>query len=184
MPEYLSPGVYTEEIELGPRPIEGVSTSTAGFLGETLRGPEEPRFISGFEQCKRLYGGFIPADSKIDNKNLPFAIPRFFGNSGQRCFVARIVHVTDLDPAADPATLAKTMTVTLGGMKISAIGPGDFGNRIAAKVTPGSLNTAAKPLCKLTLVYWDKLPNPLVDPTDAREVSNPNRREGTLVEVY
>ncbi len=28
MPEYLSPGVYVEEINLGVRPIEGVGTST------------------------------------------------------------------------------------------------------------------------------------------------------------
>ena len=33
MPEYLAPGVYIEEIEIGAKPIEGVSTSTAGFLG-------------------------------------------------------------------------------------------------------------------------------------------------------
>ena len=39
MPEYLAPGVYVEEIEMGGKPIEGVSTSTAGFLGETERGP-------------------------------------------------------------------------------------------------------------------------------------------------
>ena len=34
MAEYLHPGVYIEEIERGPRPIEGVPTSTAAFLGE------------------------------------------------------------------------------------------------------------------------------------------------------
>ena len=84
MPEYLSPGVYVEEIELGPRPIEGVSTSTAGFLGETLRGPDDPRFITGFEEFKRLYGGYVP----IDASTLPFAIDGFFKNGGQRCFVA------------------------------------------------------------------------------------------------
>ena len=39
MPEYLTPGVYIEEFEIGARPIEGVSTSTAGFLGQTERGP-------------------------------------------------------------------------------------------------------------------------------------------------
>jgi len=35
MPEYLSPGVYVEEIEIGAKPIEGVSTSTAAFIGRT-----------------------------------------------------------------------------------------------------------------------------------------------------
>ena len=59
MPEYLSPGVYVEEIEIGGKPIEGVSTSTAGFLGPTERGPETPTLITGFEQFRRLYGGYL-----------------------------------------------------------------------------------------------------------------------------
>ncbi len=33
MPEYLSPGVYVEDVESGARPIEAVGTSTAGFAG-------------------------------------------------------------------------------------------------------------------------------------------------------
>ncbi len=33
MSEYLSPGVYIEEFEMGAKPIEGVSTSTVGFVG-------------------------------------------------------------------------------------------------------------------------------------------------------
>ena len=35
MPEYLSPAVYVEEINSGARTIEGVSTSTVGFVGQT-----------------------------------------------------------------------------------------------------------------------------------------------------
>src|SRR5262245_39791909 len=122
MPEYLSPGVYVEEIELGPRPIEGVSTSTAGFLGEALRGPLEPRLITGFEEFKRLYGGFVRRDAEsgradgIGNADLPFAIQGFFENGGQRCFVTR---TTPGD--------AIPMTAALGGMQITAIGPGVFG---------------------------------------------------------
>lgn len=42
MPEYLAPGVYIEEVERGPRSIEGVPTSTAAMLGETERGSTEP----------------------------------------------------------------------------------------------------------------------------------------------
>jgi phage tail sheath protein FI len=33
MPQYLSPGVYTEEVPSAIKPIAGVSTSTAGFIG-------------------------------------------------------------------------------------------------------------------------------------------------------
>lgn len=36
--EYLAPGVYVEEIPAGARPIEGVGTSTAGFVGAYLVG--------------------------------------------------------------------------------------------------------------------------------------------------
>ncbi len=43
MPEYLYPGVYVEEIDTGNKPIEGVSTSTAGFLGIAERGATTPR---------------------------------------------------------------------------------------------------------------------------------------------
>jgi hypothetical protein len=71
-------------------------------------------------------------------------------------------------------------------MQITAIGPGVFGNRIAAKITDASLQDPNRPriLFKLTLVYWDVFPNPLVDPTDPAQITNPDRREGTLTEVF
>ena len=53
MPEYLAPGVYVEEIEIGAKPIEGVSTSTLGFLGETERGPVAARLVTNFEEFRR-----------------------------------------------------------------------------------------------------------------------------------
>jgi uncharacterized protein len=33
--DYFAPGVYVEEIDRGSRPIEGVSTAVAGFVGFT-----------------------------------------------------------------------------------------------------------------------------------------------------
>ena len=39
MPNYLSPGVYVEEVEAGSRPIEGVGTAVAAFVGLAGRGP-------------------------------------------------------------------------------------------------------------------------------------------------
>jgi uncharacterized protein len=174
MPEYLSPGVYVEEIELGPRPLEGVSTSTAGFLGVTLRGPEEPRLVTGFEQFKRLYGGYLP----VDQSTLPFAVDGFFKNGGQRCFIGRVASSTAL-----PMT-----GIHAGIIEIAAIGPGSWGNRIAAKIAPGSLQREGDPptRIKLTVMYWDTPPptDPPVDPTDPKQVTNADRREPTLLEVY
>ena len=53
MPEYLAPGVYIEEIATGPRPIEGVSTSTAGFVGETERGSTRPTLVTSWADFQR-----------------------------------------------------------------------------------------------------------------------------------
>jgi phage tail sheath protein FI len=180
MPEYLSPGVYVEEIELGARPIEGVSTSTAGFLGVTLRGPQEPRLVTGFEEFKRLYGGYLP----IDTSTLPFAVEGFFNNGGRRCFIGRIASQDSVHGAGNGA-VTMTADIPLGGgaqAQVSAIGPGDWANRIAAKIESGSLG---QPRFKLTVMYWDTAPPmPLVDPTDPLNIVNPNRREPTLLEVY
>src|SRR5689334_3090796 len=173
MPEYLSPGVYVEEIELGPRPIEGVSTSTAGFLGVTLRGPDEPHFNTGFEEFKRLYGGHM----SIDQSTLAFAIDGFFKNGGQRCFVGRIT-------APDAVVMS---AVHDGKIEFRAIGPGAWGNHIAAKSEAATLAPPAgePPRFKLTVMYWDQVPPlPIVDPTVAANITNVNRREPTLLEVY
>ena len=84
MPEYLSPGVYVEEVERGAKPVEGVSTSTAGFLGPTERGPTDPRLVTNFADFERLYGGFL------DDSYLANAVDGFFRNGGSRCFVGRV----------------------------------------------------------------------------------------------
>ena len=168
MPEYLSPGVYVEEIEIGGKPIEGVSTSTAGFLGPAERGPEPPRLITGFEQFRRLYGGYL------SNSFLAYGIEGFFSNGGKRCFVGRIV----ADDAV--ATVATVDTIT-----VAAIGPGAWGNRLAVRIDRGSLNSATTSLFKLTVMYWAQMPpTPLVDPTDPTNATDPNRRTPTLLEVY
>lgn len=85
MPEYLHPGVYIQEIDLGPRPIEGVPTSTAAFLGETERGPLTPRLVTSYSEYERSFGGvFHP------RKFMPHAINGFFENGGKRLFVCRV----------------------------------------------------------------------------------------------
>lgn len=170
MPEYLSPGVYVEEIEIGAKPIEGVSTSTAGFLGPTERGPENPRLITGFEQFRRIYGGYL------SDAFLAYGVEGFFSNGGQRCFVGRIVADDAVATSADLDAL----------MNVTAIGPGEWGNRIAVKIERGSLNSVAMPLFKLTVIYWSEMPptTPLVDPTDPANATNPSRREPVLLEVY
>src|SRR5947207_678732 len=108
MPEYLAPGVFIEEIERGPRPIEGVSTSTAAFLGETERGATKPYLVTSYNDYVRRFGGAF-----ADGKYMPYAISGFFDNGGRRAFVCRIV-----------GSGAVSSTLSVGGLTITAIGPG------------------------------------------------------------
>jgi len=105
MPEYLSPGVYVEEIDAGPRPIAGVSTSTAGMAGVTVRGPYtgKPKLVTNFLEFQNLFGGFVPepepglrdrwADNPAEGGRwwlFPLAVKGFFDNGGQRLYVKRV----------------------------------------------------------------------------------------------
>ena len=117
MPEYLSPGVYVEEIDAGPKPVEGVSTSTAGAVGVTLRGPtrptvrddrglltSKPELVTSFPEFVRKFGGYIsePDDGGLVNQwafnrteggrwwQFPLAVKGFFDNGGQRLYVKRV----------------------------------------------------------------------------------------------
>jgi uncharacterized protein len=159
MPEYLAPGVYIEEIERGPKPIEGVATSTAAFLGVAERGTTKPRLITNYNEYLRYFG-----DIFANNEYLPFAVRGFFDNGGRRCYIARIVGQGNA-----------TAEVDLGDFKIKAIGPGDWGNRVWARVGPSATRDGAgNPIgFRLQAAYWSVMPpNGLFDPF-ADRVSEP-----------
>jgi phage tail sheath protein FI len=57
MPEYLAPGLFVEEIDSGSKPIEGVGTNTAAFIGYAKSGEfNKPIFISNWTQFVNTYG--------------------------------------------------------------------------------------------------------------------------------
>src|SRR5688500_4894489 len=92
MPEYLAPGVYVEEQDRGPIPIEGVSTSTAGFIGVTQRGPFQgrPKLVTSFAEFERQFGGYFDFGFSGGHNFLPHAVNGFFENGGRRLFVLRV----------------------------------------------------------------------------------------------
>jgi uncharacterized protein len=109
MPEYLSPGVYVEEIDAGPKPIEGVSTSTCGAVGVTALGPTsgKPQLVTSFAEFVRTFGGFLEVPEPaiynqwaLDAGNggrwwlFPLAVKGFFDNGGQRLYVKRVFAAT------------------------------------------------------------------------------------------
>lgn len=96
MPEYLTPGVYVEEVDTGSKPIEGVSTSTAGMVGVTERGPKNvPILVTSMGDYRRWFGGALNDDDFKNDSGfhcyLPSAIEGFFTNGGKRVYVTRIL---------------------------------------------------------------------------------------------
>lgn len=90
MPEYLAPGVYVEEVSFRAKTIEGVSTSTAGFVGPARYGPTsgEPELLTSFADFERIYGGLDPLD--YGPNYLAHGVRAFFEEGGRRLYVARV----------------------------------------------------------------------------------------------
>ena len=93
MPEYLAPGVYVEETSFRSKSIEGVSTTTTGFVGPTRYGPTEgePELITSFTQFERIYGGLDPlnyGNGDVTNY-MAHAVRAFFDNGGSRLYISR-----------------------------------------------------------------------------------------------
>ena len=166
MPEYLSPGVYVEEFEIGAKPIEGVATSTAGFLGEAEYGSSEPLLTTSWLDYKRKFGGYFGP-----TKYLPHAVKGFFDNGGKRCYVGRIVS----KDATDPALKASK---PFGTLQVDAIGEGTWGNRVHVIIEHVPL-TPAKTVFNLVLVYWSgAAPATPFDPrTDEKTLPRPTHVE-------
>jgi phage tail sheath protein FI len=172
MPEYLSPGVYVEEVDTGNKPIEGVGTSTVGFLGVAERGPVDwPRLVTSFSEYVRLFGRYVTEGGA--DRYLARGVEGFFQNGGKRCFVQRV---------ASRDAAVRSSSRAFGGMLVEAIGPGTWGDRIAAKVS--AAGNADPTQFKLTLMYFERLPTTFVDPTDPANATNPNRSEPTQLEVF
>ncbi|WP_030197597.1 phage tail sheath subtilisin-like domain-containing protein [Streptomyces sp. NRRL S-87] len=137
MPSYLSPGVYVEEVEAGSRPIEGVGTAVAAFVGLAAAGPyDTPTLVTNWSQFTAAFGDFI------EGSYLAHAVYGYFLNGGGTAYVVRIggPDGTGAEPAAVPApaaapgtpgpagagkrgkaTLPAGTRVPLGGFQVAAL---------------------------------------------------------------
>lgn len=129
MAEYLSPGVYVEEFDSGAVPMEGVSTSTAGFVGLAQRGPVEglPQLVTNFADFGRTYGGYLSENEFGQYRFLAYAVSSFFANGGARCYIMRVA------PSDSKASVG-----TAGPLTITAKNPGTWGDDITVSFTEGS----------------------------------------------
>ena len=84
MPEYLPPGVYVEQTSFQSKPIEGVPTSTAGFIGPCHKGPiKRAILVTSLAEFERTYG------SGRGPNYTWHAVRAFFEEGGRRLYVAR-----------------------------------------------------------------------------------------------
>lgn len=125
MGEYLSPGVYVEEYDNSPRTIEGVGTSTAGFVGLAEMGPTigAPSPVTNFTSFTKQFGGFLSEFTHGEYRFLANSVEQFFINGGTRCFVARV--------APEDAVAAKSKK---GVLTIEAANVGKWGNKIQLQI--------------------------------------------------
>ena len=105
MPEHLAPGVFVEEAPSGARPIEGVGTSVAAFVGVTPSGPvAAPLMVHSFAEFQAQFGGLVL------EMPLGYAVQQYFLNGGRKALIARVVpsgsKLTDAD-LSSPALEAK-----------------------------------------------------------------------------
>jgi phage tail sheath protein FI len=180
MPEYLAPGVYVEELTAGVRPIEGVSTSTAGFVGETERGTTRPTLVTSWTEYERSFGGCLdrPPFNRT-NAYLPYAVRGFFDNGGSRLYIARVVGHT-----------AVAARVDLGTIVVQALGEGLWGNNVIVSVRAATAAHAATRTAawfRLQVAYYrDGVPtrSTLVDPFDPTQLGNPRRIAPDVLEDF
>lgn len=115
MPTYLSPGVYVEEVDSGSRPIEGVGTAVAAFLGFAEKGAyNTPTLVTNWSQFVQEFGEFT------EGAYLAHSVYGYFMNGGGRCYVVRLPRGGG--NGQKPKELASGGAAELGDYKIKAIG--------------------------------------------------------------
>lgn len=145
MPEYLSPGVYVEEVSGGAKPIESVGTAMPVFIGysekaETSREIDgemvtqnllgKPQVVTNWTQYVERFG------AAIDGAYLPHSVYGYFLNGGSRCYVLSV------------KTIPRAQTVLLNSkgkpkLIVQAKNAGFSGTKLRVKIE--TADSGAKP---------------------------------------
>ncbi|MEN9306503.1 MAG: hypothetical protein RL173_435 [Fibrobacterota bacterium] len=123
MPEYLAPGVFVEETSYRAKTLEGVSTTTTGFVGPTRSGPVclEPDIVTNLSEFEQVYGDGQPLQfgTTTMSNYMWHAVRAFFAEGGKRLYVSRVflpmaadrtASTTPYAPVAEGSELAPVKT--------------------------------------------------------------------------
>ena len=131
MPPYLSPGVYVEEVESGARPIEGVGTAVAAFIGFAPSGPvNTPTLVTNWSQYTKEFGEFTKGSY------LAHAVFGYFLNGGGACYIVRIGADDEQDKLPSGQLALGTGSMRCGWI-VQALEPG--GSDVTIEVEPTSM---------------------------------------------
>lgn len=119
MAEYLGPGVSVEEFDSSVKAMEGVGTSTVGFVGLAEKGPVlgRPVLLTSMEEYQRRFGGYLSELEYGAYRFLPNAVEQFFTNGGSACYVMRVAPEDAVEAQSAP-----------GPIQVTARGPGAWAN--------------------------------------------------------
>jgi phage tail sheath protein FI len=148
MPTYLSPGVYVEEMEAGARPIEGVGTAVAAFVGLAGAGPfNTPTLVTNWSQFTSQFGDFV------EGSYLHHAVYGYFQNGGGACFIVRIGgNGGGTAPVAKAELTAGTGAgADVGAFRVQALAEGTEGNEISVEVADTTTEGASEDTFKLVV---------------------------------
>jgi hypothetical protein len=167
MPEYLAPGVFVEEVSFRSKSIEGVSTTTTGFIGPVRYGPvtAEPDLVTSLSEFERSYGDgrklLFNADAALESHNYMWHAARsFFEEGGRRLYVSRVFRpLAGSYPPPDLATASpgsapyadghgRLQVGTSPAFRIVASHPGAAGNlrlRFGLRLGPNVLGALPDP---------------------------------------
>lgn len=95
---YEAPGVYVEEVPPLARPIAGVGTSTAAFIGEADRLDAlqmgKPSKFTNWTEFSEFLKGPTPSSTTpiytVANRTLALSVLGFFANGGTACYVVPV----------------------------------------------------------------------------------------------
>jgi hypothetical protein len=115
---FVSPGVYTSEVDLS-FVAQSVGVTTLGIVGETLKGPAfEPIFIRNFDEFTTYFGGTSP--EKFINTQIPkyeaAYIAKAYLQQSNQLFVTRVLGLSGYDagPSWSITTKANVNPTTVG----------------------------------------------------------------------
>ena len=131
MPEYLAPGVYIEEVSFRSKSIEGVSTTTTGFVGPARFGPINmvPDILTSLSDFEAVYGDRqqLAYPDGIMHNYLWHGVRSFFEEGGKRLYCMRVFTPnSDADPGLASAEVPEGAGDN--AITVSARFPGEAGN--------------------------------------------------------